>query len=71
MADSVTSTKSAKAADPTDEINKHLDAAKAAMVASGMPEDEADAMLNAARPNSPGAPVGNIADLQRQHGAGE
>ena len=64
MADKVTSTKSASA-DPNDKINKLLDQAKEAMVEAGMPPDQADAMLNAARPNGGETAVGNLADLQR------
>lgn len=62
MADKVTSTKKT---DPNDEINALLDQAKDKMVAAGMPPDQADALLNAARPNSAGTVVGNYADLQR------
>lgn len=64
MADKITSTKSAEA-DPNKEVNDALDKAKDAMVKAGMPADQADAMLNAARPSGGGGVVGNYADLQR------
>ncbi len=64
MADKVTSTKSAQA-DSNQKINDALDKAKEAMVEAGMPADQADAMLNAARPSGGGGVVGNYADLQR------
>ena len=54
-----------KEVDHNKEINKHLDAAREAMVKSGMPIDQADAMLNSARPRGGGGLVGNFADLQR------
>ena len=67
MADKTTSTRSAQ--DDQDKanqkINDALDKAKDAMIEAGMPPDQADAMLNAARPSGSGGIVGNFADLQR------
>lgn len=73
MADEVTASKAAtkksapKEIDHFGEINKALDTARDAMVASGMSVDDANAFLNSARPRggpNPGV-VGNFADLQR------
>lgn len=65
MADKATATKSSAPADPNAEVNAALDTAKDAMIKAGMPADQADALLNAARPNGTGTVVGNYADLQR------
>jgi hypothetical protein len=67
MADKTTSTRSAQdaTAESNKKINDLLDQAKDAMVEAGMPPDQADAMLNAARPSGGGTVVGNYADLQR------
>ncbi len=64
MADKTTSTKSAQT-DPNQKINDLLDQAKEAMIEAGMPPDQADAMLNSARPSGVHGVVGNYADLQR------
>lgn len=49
-------------------INKALDAARDAMIASGMSEGDADAFLNSARPRGVSTVTGNFADLQRMTG---
>lgn len=68
MADKVTSTKSDAPPDLNADVNAALDAAAKAMVASGMSEAQAEAFLNAARPNGTSSVVGNLADLQRSTG---
>lgn len=68
MTDKVTTTKSAAPVDHNAEINKHLDAAKDAMVASGMSDSQAEAFLGSARPSGISTAVGNIADLQKSAG---
>lgn len=76
MADEVTTSSStsaktadkkstAKEVDHNSEINKHLDAARDAMVKAGTPLADAEAFLNSARPRGGGSRVGNFADLQR------
>jgi hypothetical protein len=64
MADKVTN----KTEDHNANINKALDAAAKAMVASGMSVSDAEAFLNSARPRGVSDVVGNIADLQRSTG---
>ena len=64
MADKKTATRSDQD-EQNQKINDALDKAKDAMIEAGMPPDQADAMLNAARPNGSGGIVGNFADLQR------
>lgn len=49
-------------------VNKALDAARDAMIASGMTAGDADAFLNAARPSGTSTAVGNLADLNRSSG---
>jgi hypothetical protein len=73
MADEVTTTKSAPKAAPKEvdhvsTVNDALDAARDAMMASGMSASEADAYLNAARPSGTSTAVGNLADLNRSSG---
>jgi len=63
-----TSVAEAKGEDHVANINKALDAAKEAMIASGMAEGDADAYLNAARPSGVSTATGNYADLQRMTG---
>lgn len=73
MADEVTTTKSSAKAAPKEpdhvaSVNAALDAARDAMIASGMSASDADAYLNAARPSGVSTAVGNIADLNRSSG---
>lgn len=71
MADEVTTTKKAatpKEVDHVATVNKALDAARDAMIASGMPAGDADAFLNGARPSGVSTAVGNLADLNRSSG---
>jgi hypothetical protein len=72
MADEVTTTRKAsstpKEVDHVATVNTALDAARDAMIASGMSAGDADAYLNAARPSGTSTAVGNLADLNRSSG---